>query len=112
MVSVVTLLDIPQRAVPTACPGIVMTLNDTVGDIGLIYIGHFLNKVKAGVQPGDTLKDPGCCHHSVLLAFPFFITIMLPSGHKLAAKTADIMSSLLGLSKEENGAKEKRGCDA
>lgn len=45
MVSVVTLLGIPQRAVPTACPVVVMTLNDTVGDIGLIYIGHFLNKV-------------------------------------------------------------------
>lgn len=45
MASVVTLLDIPQRAVPTACLVIVMTLNDTVGDIGLIYIGLFLNKV-------------------------------------------------------------------
>lgn len=55
MVSVVSLLHIPQRAVPTACPVIVVTLNDTVGDIGLIYIGHFLNKVW---RQGDSPVTP------------------------------------------------------
>lgn len=56
MVLVVTVY-IPQRVEQTVCPVIVVTLNDTVGDSGLIYISHLLNKVwRQGDSPVTSAK--------------------------------------------------------
>lgn len=38
-----------------------------------------------------------------------FFALLLPHGHKMAAVASDVMSSLHGSVKEDNGAKEKEG---
>lgn len=70
------------------------------------------SRVSAAAQC-DILVDPGSFHLSALPSstFCFCFSSLLPHGHKVAATTSDIMSSLHGFMQEGNQKSKRKSMD-